>query len=68
MGVTILAAVAFITLSNQRWAGPSGSPSGAGSGGLSRILFTIGAASAITFVVLAVLALLARRGGTRSSS
>lgn len=65
MVATLVAAVGFITLSN--FVGASGSVSGAGSSIASRISWTIGAVSAITFLVLGALALLSRRSDERDA-
>jgi hypothetical protein len=56
---TFIAAGGFITLSNL--VGATGSPTGVGSPMTSRISWSVGALSAITFLVLSARALLARR-------
>jgi hypothetical protein len=45
--------------------GASGSPSGAGSSTASRIMWSVGVLSAITFLVLSARALLVRRSNHR---
>jgi hypothetical protein len=63
MLVTLVVAIAGITASNL--AGASGSATGAGSSAASTVTFSVGACSAIAFLVLCGLALRARRAARR---
>jgi hypothetical protein len=63
MLVTLVVAIAGITVSNL--AGASGSATGTGSPAGSKISFSVGACSAIVFVVLCGLALRARSAARR---
>jgi hypothetical protein len=62
---TLLGAISFITLS--QFVGASGSVSGAGSSIASRITWSVGAVSAIAFLVLSARALLAHRSRDRKA-
>jgi hypothetical protein len=63
MLVTLVVAVLGITVSN--FVGASGSATGSGSSMASKLSWSIGALSAITFLVLCASALRARRSARR---